>query len=361
MIIAAFQLNRDNHTKGSSFGYERPLWPGGSRPHALYEPKLGCPIEIETRIDPHLVKIVEYYKHSGVVAEHLTWRFGNAIYPFRVRYIGNKVLNNREPLLFLPNVGRIHRALTGIDVNLSSPLRFFIDTVNFSYQLDHDTHSYLHGLQNHNTINNIIEQDPEVKTLKSVLMAFDNNYILGLENFISSSPCAVETFSRHFFDQYIQARSVCVHKLGNPFDTTPPEAIEIKHPEVTVYSPKQFHDVAKSCELLSRHYSDAKVRYILSPVEGVLSREVIYLVSRYGNHDSLEGNYYLYDVAASVAGIVSHKWGRDEPIVLTVELSYGDEALIEVYTLDCKSCIFAVHLDLAMISLCSSGVIAMST
>ena len=368
MLLAAFKLSRDKPTEKYNFGYKRPLWPGNTRPYQHYAPTLGCPIEIETKITTNLVKMIELYRFDDVViAERLTWMIGTDLYPFRVRHIRVNKLYEDEPLLFLPNMGTIHRIHTGLGVSLTSPLRFYIDTINFHYQMEPDTHRYLEYLLNHFSLDGVVSQETEACALRNILSLLDENYIHGIESFISSGITTTDPISQNFFNKRMKARNLIYSSKGdNPFDTSPPLPIEITHPDVTKYSPREYHEIAKTFELLTRHFTDVKFRYILSlDNRTVLDHQVYYLVSRYPNSNEDIAKHYMFAIIQQIASIEIPEhpgWiSITRNIVICIEASYGEEVIIEIYTENEKTCLLAIHLDLAMIALCSSGVIATST
>ena len=369
MLLAMIPLARDGYTESPSFGYERSLWPPGTHLYQHHAPNLGCPIGIETKLVKNLVKLIELHpRHNGfVIAERLAWRFGNSLYPFRVKYIQDKMdIRCEEPLLFLSNMGAIHRKLTHLDVSFSSPLRFYLETVPLASLANPISRDYVKSVCNdhHMGIDDTAAQETDRLALKDFLTCLDTEYPYGFERFVLPKASVEESVSHLFHSAPLQARNLLLMGTGNnPFDTTASPPIEISHPEVTIYSRKSYHDVAMLCDLVSSYYTDVKLEYILSE-RGIVEKEIHHIISRYFERtrpNLVSVLHHCTTIAVDVVSIASHRhpeWrSLYRELIITVEISYGDEALIEIYTPD-RVCLFAVHLDLAMIALCASGVIA---
>ena len=369
MLLAAIPLARDSHTEGDSFGYERSLWPDGTRPYQHHTPRLGCPIGIETKLTRRLVKLVELHRRQGmfVVAERLAWRFGDSLYPFRVKYVRETAdARCEEPLLFLSNMGAIHRKLTHLDISFSSPVRFYLENVFLASLENVISRDYVTGICNEHrlTIDDTATQETDRLALRDFLTCLDTDYPYGFEKFVLPKFTIDDPVSRLFHSEPMRARNMLLIGTGNnPFNTAPAAPIEISHPEVTIYSRKAFHDVAMLCELVSSCYTDVKLEYILSE-RGIMEYALHHAVSRYFERTRLDlvaVRHHCTTIAVDVVSIATSQhpeWRtRYRGLFVTVEITYGDEALISVNTTD-RVCLFAVHLDLAMISLCASGVIA---
>lgn len=366
MILTAFSLERDPLTEGHSLGYERPLWSRCSPPYTHNSPNVGCPIEIETKLKTRLVKIVELYRRGEVIiAERLAWMFDSDIYPFRVKYIRtNEELSDEEPVLFLPNMGKIHKKLTGIDVTFSSPLRYYMDNVEFNGLRNPLTREYVQSICDihHLPIDGTALQEVDSKSLKDFMMMLDTERPYGTERFVIPRFMISEPVSHLFVDRPMRARDITLSRsTDNPFDTSSVGALPINNPDVTVYSQKVYHRVAETCKLITNEYTDVKFEYILSNGR-IQDRRFCHLINRYHKRINPALVVHLCDWvvidAASISGVCDIRVG--EGMFVTVEITYGDEVLIEIYSLERRKCLIAIHLDLAMIALCASDVVALS-
>jgi hypothetical protein len=367
MILAAFRLERDRLTSSQSFGYERQLWPGRRLPFQQFTTKLGCPIEIGTTLTASIVKIIELYnREEPIVIERLAWQFGNQLYPYRVKYIRLcDTMQSEEPMLFLPNIGTIHKKLTGLDIDIISPLEFYLDrAVTIDPRIiPSSIQTYIHSLchKHRLAIDGLAPQQTDPLTLRDFLTVLDCENPFGFEQFVMPKLAINDPISIPFINRSLDARHLFSPGAGgNPFDTSAVGPIQINHPEVTLCSPLEYHSIAVDCDTVSQQYSDVKLKYILSFSEGILDCITQHLVCRYVDTPNEELiAHYCASIVINVHGsaCAQHpEWIEDNHIV-TLEITYGDEALIEIYTIDHKCCLFALHLDLAMIALCCADVI----
>jgi len=364
MILTAFRLERDRHTETDTFGYERMLWPQDTQ--ICNYPKLGCPITSSVPIRTKLVKIVEcYQRDETVVVERLAWQFGRDLYPYRAKYIRPAIKRFQDdPILFLGNMSVIHRHLGGIGATFLSPIRYCLDeaimcfreSLSSTYVLDIQ-HRHRDALAEFST------QETDISLLQNFMLASENGCLYQDENTVVPKLPIAESMSLQFSAQPIPIHILTPAGSGsNPFDTSEVPSIIINHPEVTQYSPKAYHTIARMCDSLSHQYSDAKLEYILSGCR-IVDRHVHHLVSRY--LDEVEDVLPYCDQIVETAVWISFRPG--DGISLTdhtrviFTLTYGDEVLMEFYAQDLNRCLLAIHLDLAMIALCSSGVIAIGT
>lgn len=369
MILAAFQLYRDFHTENQTFGYLRS-WSHIFRLYDQSKPDLGFPIELPVKITTQLVKIVEFYhREEDVVIERLAWRFGNDIYPFRLKYFRDDTKDYyTDPLIFLPNLGTIHQKITGLDVSFMSPLNYCLNVENHKSLLDPRNVNYLSYLRDNfqTTFEEISSQETDYTALRDFLSFLDSDRLIGIEQFFGPKLSVMEPISRQFLNKPLRSRNILFSGSGdNFFDTTPAQPLTISHPDITFYSPQQYHTIARTCEYLSAYYTDIKLEYILSE-RTIIGRIAHHVVSRYfSRYQTAIAEHYCDDIIIQFgcrAELEHPEWNTlYSEKVIVFQLTYGDEALIEVYTIDKKTCLFAVHLDLAMISLCSSGVIALPT
>ena len=369
MILTAFKLERDRNTETESFGYQRPLWFYYDRDsqysrlgHPIANPddrvspyaRLGCPITNPYPVRFNIVKIVEYHRHDGipVVVERLAWQFGRDLHPYRAKYIRPASKDYcDEPILFLANMSAIHQKLSGIDIQFVTPLGYCLDVLTETEIEDTPFSRYMKDIQRrHRTaLQELSTQEPDLDSLRK---------------FIVTSLPILEHIGIKFASRPLPVSAVStVSVMDNPFDTSSVPAISIKHPEVTLYSPEAYHDIARMCNHLSYQYSDVKINYILSGCR-LVGKQVVHLVSRYLDATD-DVHAYCERIIESAAYIIDKtspaltSW--DSQMWVDFELTYGDEVLIEVYTIDRKQCLIAIHLDLAMVALCSSGVIAIPT
>jgi len=365
MILTAFRLHRDPHTRRNTFGYERQLWDRRDLPFLHFTPSVGCPIELESNVVPNIVKMIELYHYPETkVIERLGWQFGSEVFPYRVKYICPfDMMNTDESILFLPNVATIYNKLTGLPVRMSSPLEFYLDKVlNYGIYPTLNQSYLLEVYKQHRLrIDGIAYQHVDTATLKDFLYIVDGENLLGLEKYVIPKLVMLDPVSEPFMNRALQTRHLSFTSIGqNPFDTSEVGPITINHPHVTKYSPIEYHGVALQCDLISQQYSDLKIEYILSNAGHVEDRTTHLLVSRYLEciNDRLLDHYCTMVVTdAHRIATTQHPEWSDLHHVVTFEMTFGDEVLIEIYTVDKKQCLYAVHLDLAMLALCSSDVI----
>lgn len=367
MILTAFKLERDRHTATESFGYERQLWPG--HVGVSHYPKLGCPIaDVGVPLRTNVVKIVELYdREEMVVVERLAWRVGRLLYPYRAKYIRPVTQDYQDdPILFLANMSAIHRQLSRIDVRFVSPLAYCLESVVDAvagapaarYMLDVQA-------RHRDALETFAPQETDIINLRDFMLAAENDcfykvgrsgQVLPSEDLIMARPPVAEPMAARFAARPLSASAIAPGGVGNnPFDTSEVPAIEIRHPVVTRYSPEDHHPVARMCDQLSYQYSDVEIEYILSGRE-VRGHQVNHLVSRY--HDATNDAVSYCQMIIETAADIAFKRCVGRVVHARFQLTYGDEVLIEFYTPDRAHCLVAVHLDLAMIALCASGVIA---
>jgi len=369
MILSAFQLERDWTTENHSFGYERFLWCNSSN---AYMPKLGCPLEISSNstLKINIVKIIELHNQkSPVIIERLAWKFNNKLYPYRVKYIYDDYLTHGEnSILFLSNINTIHQKLTGFDFETISPFQFYLDrniiinpyiSESFKKQIYHTYSNYQYALDG------IASQYVDPKCIKDFITAVDTDTILGSDKILLPKLSFPDHLSHISMTHPINTRDITFSAYNqNPFDTSAVSAIQINNPATTIYSPKEFHKIAMECESVTHQYSDVIMEYILSSsvCDGYVKDNIIHLlVSRYLS----KPNFMLcchacLSIVLGVHAIATQNnptWMNVEKIA-KLTITYGDEALIEFFTIDRKHSLFAVHLDLAMIALCASDIIA---
>ena len=366
MILTAFRLIRDYNTEGRSFGYERSMWPGQLHVFNHYAPNLGSPIEIDTTLTLNLVKIVELYNPKNpVIIERLAWQDGSQLYPYRVKYIRHHAFNyiRDEPVVFLSNLSKIHRKITGIDASLTSPLQFYLDRTALAPDTLPPIKDYiLHLCHQYSVIvDGFTTQDTDTMSLRDFLTVLDSENVHGAEQFILPKLATPDPISPKFMYRSLHAGQLQFPGSGAiPFDVSPPSPLQINHPEVTLYSPPEYHHIARSCDDVSGQYSDVKLEYILSNSGYIVDCQTHYKVSRYLDHvhDKLMLHYcnaIVMDVYTNFRKL--HPSWSTQHYCIILEVSYGDEVLIEIYTQDKKCCLFAVHLDLAKIALCAADII----
>jgi len=368
MFLTAFRLARDHHTEGQSFGYQRAFWPDETRV-SHYTPPLGCPLEVDTRLVTKMIKMIEcYHRAEGlVVVERLSWDFQGRIYPYRAKYIYHEKRGYTAPsFLFLPNMGTIHRGLTGIDTIFASPLQYYLNT---------RAQEPWHNPESRDAIFDVYDSHRKAidglagQAMLDLLETLDHEYPRDviettMQNFIPRLPIA-EPISGTSWYGPIRMRDIALGRPTlNPFDTSPVGELVIHHPEVTLYSPPECHSIAAICEEINQDYTDVKIEYILS--EGQTANQCVHhMVSRYRANPSpellLHNCTHIAVDAWCIARARCTTGHFPKTIILLFQLSYGDEALIEIFTIDRRHCLCVIHIDLALLALCASSVIAQST
>jgi hypothetical protein len=323
---------------------------------------------LEIDILPNIVKMVELYHYPETkVVERLGWQFGSEVFPYRIKYIRPfDMMNTDDSMVFLPNVATIYNRLTGLPLRMNSPLEFYLDQVlNCGYGPHPQfNHTYLQDIcrRHRAAIDGMANQYADTETLKDFLYIMDGENLRGLESYVLPKLALPDPVSGLFMNRSLSARHLMSSPPGqNPFDTSEVGPIPITHPQVTKYSPVEYHEIAVICNLISQQFSDLKIEYILSTERQIEDRTTYLLVSRYlecMNDRLLE--HYCSMVAIDVHRIATsqHPEWSDWKHVVSFEMTYGDEVLIEIYTPDKSQCLYAVHLDLAMLALCSADVIS---
>jgi hypothetical protein len=212
-------------------------------------------------------------------------------------------------------------------------------------------------------IDGISPQEIDHLTLRDFLAVVDAGEPRGIEQFVLPGLAVPDPISAKFLCRGLHARHLAFAGGGaNPFDTSAVEALSINHPDVTLYSPAEYHAVARLCDDISTQYSDVKLEYILSESGQVRDRRTHHMVSRYVEAplDAIiahQCTVIVCDVNGIAGAMYPEKFSGYGERIVTLDITYGDEALIEIHTIDRKHCLFAVHLDLAMIALCAGGII----
>ena len=241
-----------------------------------------------------------------------------------------------------------------------SPLKFYIDMMSHDRTIDRSAIDYALGMyENHESVNGTVTQETDSLLLKGFLVGLDAGYPSGIEWLLSRSD-TTDYISRRTHGQHINTRDVVsLIERCRLYDTTEPKPLEIKHPEVTLFSPVWAHHIAELCEFISSQYSDINFKYILQ--DGyIIERRVVNLVSRFVSapNETVVRHHIEWFLTDFMFLVQLRCKNIPYNLMVTLQTTYGDEALIELYSTDNNRCIFAVHLDLAMISLCSSGIIA---
>lgn len=379
MILSAFRLARDPRTEGQTFGYQRPFWPDGAKIYHHFTPMLGQPLEVETTLVTNLVKMVECYQREFgmVVVERLAWAFGGQLYPYRIKYVRTAQRGYLDdPILFLPNMSTIHRKLTGLDVSFASPLQYYLNSgATDPWGNAHDpwyqpTRSgpIMEIYDRHrNAIDGLATQDTDWKSMRDFLGTLDHERSAeNLERHFAND-CVpkmpiLDPISQQSWCRPLRSRDLAFDRpLGNPYDTTPVAELVIEHPAVTRYSPQDCHRHAMTCEEIAQEYTDIKLEYILSE-RRIADRTIHHMVSRYRDNPNTRLSIHRCDWL--ILDVLSTALGQSDVtplldnVVVSLQLTYGDEVLIEIYTPDKKHCLYAVHLDLALLALCASSVVA---
>ena len=367
MILTAFRLRRDRNTERESFGYTRLSSHIENIP--TYSPMLGCPIEIPTILKTNIIKIVEYYNRSTgpVVVERLCWKFGSSLYPFKARFISLQHTRHDTDLLFLKNMGTIHEKLTGNQVSFSSALEWHFNTYhslnqwfpNFSYEyLEYLTQKY------GDYINKFSYLSDDWNAAKKFMRLLDDdlNYDYVENQFthvILPKPTIQDPFTQNNSSTFLHTRGLafenCYYK---PFDVSQPQEIEIKHPEKTLYSPKECHGILKDLHHIASEYTDLNLEYILSGTV-TISKNHKLCVNRYGVSQTQDLSSMFRLILPEIL-VVLHYYYPDIRLVgdvrISVEMTYGDESLIEVYDATTNDFLGGIHFDLAMLSLCAPNI-----
>ncbi|CAK9253462.1 unnamed protein product [Sphagnum jensenii] len=388
MILTVFRLMRDRIPPTQTIGYQRPFW---NDPCALVlsrtSPPLGLPLEPLTTFNPKLFKIIEYYpdNQNRVVVERLCWAFNNLLYPYRAKYIGLDITSGsfrpyfqEKSILFLPHLSAIYRKLTGCDVLFSSPLSYCLQN-HYPNQMFNPHNAINELIYEHRVpLTGLAEQDP-VGVLPQDMIHFNDlldndapyNELekLFTEKIVPKLPYNDELSGR-FWDRPLSLNGLdCVRPHTQPFDVGPPNPLWIQHPEVTVYSPECYHQISGAFEDISYYCTDLNLEYISSNNKiGKFEPVVYYLVSRYRSQliqeDIVKLCFGVVTKVLEFSGLVGRDtWGPyrntlPHPVTVSITMSYGDEVLIEIYTANRARCLYAVHLDLALLALTSSNVIA---
>lgn len=368
MLLAAFRLSRDKHTERDSFGYTRQRISKIRQEPSVYSPLLGCSIEIPTTIKSNIVKMVELYNRQFgvVVVERLGWMFGKDIYPYKARYINiDKTHSGSDvDILFLDNMTKIHKNLSGTHCSFYSPIQYH---VNSQAQPWHNNHA--HGNLNcladkyRNWMGSFAYAHDHWGDTERFIDHFDNGPVpFNVENlfkdFILPRPPIRDPFTIHNHNKPISAYHLSLEKgLLKPFDVTPPQELTINHPEKTIYSPKVSQMTIDNLDQIALQFSDVNFEYILSGTT-IASVKQNYLISRYRNTilENVDADRDCRWVIISVFEIIYREFPNiklfDEVRVNFV-MSYGEEVLIEFFDYTTNECLGAIHFDLAMLSLCA--------
>jgi hypothetical protein len=370
MLLTAFRLARDPHTEGHSFGYMRTLWPVNLRHQQTYTPDLGCPIELPTILSTHLIKMVELYgsNRDPVIIERLAWQIGTDLYPYRIKYFRYQEQYRPDSAVIFPlNINRIHSQLTGIDPAVTSPLDYYLHQYVFidpygNTEFRHEIATLCNRFRN--SLSGYSEQNADPRALLEFLASLDDGRLEENVRFVTPNIVVPDPISHRFLDRHLPMRNIHF-ATTNPFDTSEVDPLTIHHPEVTVYSPPEFHWVAQICEQVRLEYTDVSMEFIVSDPGLLSDQKINYQISRY--LDKNHGMMALHDITKIVvdtyliARAQRPSWIRSSnDYIVTLDISFGDEVLICIFTMDRTQCVFAVHLDLAMIALCASDVIVQS-
>jgi hypothetical protein len=373
MILTAFRLCRDRHTEHDSFGHVRPVL-SLNQIIPTYFPSLGCPIELNSiKIKTNIVKIVEYYNRNRgrIIVERLCWRFGTALYPYKARFIHIDKPDTRydADLLFLPNLAMIHRTLTNNHITFTSPIQYYFNSTSPPWHRNHN-HEYLSYLNNKykDWIGRFAyAHDCWADTERFVNTFDDCTYKDDSEDkfktFHLPKPPTLDPFTLNNNSLPISTRNIIFENIScNMFDVSPPVELVINHPDKTIYSPKINRTTIGALEQIALQYSDLSLEYILSGGGAVVSCKENYLVSRYRDRVIIDVEKDCrWIVVNEVLETLYHKF-HDARIVsdikVTFVMTYGEEALIEVFEYYTNECLGVVHFDMAMLVLCVPSIAA---
>lgn len=363
MILTAFRLRRDMNTERETFGYTRPAW---ERSRFLsYTPSVGCPIEVPSTIKTDIVKMVEYYDdpRGPVVVERLCWKFGKSLHPYKVRYISlGKNYADRD-ILLLQNLKTIHDKISGCYVSFASPIKYYFDSMVAPwYKQDiYEYTSYLYGKYQEWIESFAYSQDGWGDT-EQFIDLFDNGHANAcsedhFRHFMLPKPMIRDPYTFNTHASSFSAGSLAFERpMGNPFDTSPAPELVVRHPAHTLYSPKEAHGAIASLEQAATQYTDMNLEYILSGTVVVSVTERL-CVSRYRdvkfhNAETDVRWVIINDVLRTLYLRNPDRRFMDD-LRVTFVMSYGEEALVEVFTLDTNECLGAIHFDLAMLAMCT--------
>ncbi len=378
MLLTAFRLDRDRQTEQVRLGYHRSLWSGAAVMHR-YTPQLGSPLETPDARPLALVllKLVEYYPRrdpqtradQSVVIERLVCQLGSMLYPYRIRYrrLGLDRGYRDDGLILLHNLNRIHQVVTKNEISFLSPLAYMFNTAHRPDRCDPYLYRTVDRLYHTNLqrIEGFAPQFGEWRIAEQLINLCDQG----------ADPDVIET---HFNTQLIPTlpfidpiTAVSWHApiplqhvmlerdRANPFDTCAPSALSIKHPQVTQYSPQHYHNLALQLDVLPWG-TDLQLEYTLC-AQQLKHQSVTQLIDRYGpspyRSTPVDHLHLLRKIALLLAQDPLRPIVLDDAVI-TVQLTYGEEALIEVYNPQKTQCLAALHFDLAMLALTSANIVA---
>lgn len=376
---------------GLPLGPDR-LWPSAAALHmplgfALY------PAGVQA-VHPRLMKTVEcYHLTSGhpVVVERLLVEQAEGFVPYRLRYCHPHHFITPS-LLYLDNVAQLHREFSGCELSVANPRLQALEVIRDSPAAYYEERvwalqqgldaarngrrgAFVDALCPNTLISQPVEDD-----LNTLLAYLTNTSLHGpnmrhgqlvLETVLGSNvlphlPVVDPATARHL-SGVLPLRAL---PTGGPglFDLSCPGELRIERPDLTHFSPSGYRLVAHALD--NHRPTDVDATIALSGGM-VVGREVRHLIDRYASvlgvldhHQRLD---WLDEIARQTLTITGYQNAHAHlhpellgDVRVRIRRSFADEALLELFVADGR-CVHVVHLDLALLALCSLGITVSTT
>jgi hypothetical protein len=400
VIIGKLNLIRDDTVSlHNAFGYidrqKFPILPDGR----YISPYAGIRIEYSDghpRCFPTIIKFIEEHSVCNQLCyiERLCYYHDKELYPYRVKYITTDHQYD-ETLIIPKNLSMIHNNIQNYPFDLYTPIDFFNRYMRSDSRSELEPHrrSIYQAYGNESVLGNLCHDDDNwIMTLNETIASYHPDALSSygtieqckhVESLIEASLLPALPFTDVLTEKTIGV-SLPTRELqyfsknGSIIYLEQPNPLVIKKPESTLFSPKEFNFIVNLIKDLV--YTDLEIEYILQIDRVVAMHKNIF--THKINHVKTNLAYNRYQIVmqddAAIQVDYTNELARCNRIVsLFIDIlkditrddqssifindlrvvfrkTFNDEALFEVY-LKNGPMIKAVHLDTAMLSLCSMG------
>lgn len=385
MIIFKMILPRDYHTRSSTFGFVDQYYIK-TYYDLMIVPNFGIQITADhPKFPPSIIKIIEYYPIGSQDAyiERLCFVDGKYLYPYRIKYITPD--KKYDTQLVVPYaLEQIHKIIDSRNcLDIITPGSLYIDHIRPGKRGDlppnkkniYEKYGSDLMLMSNLCPDNLQWYDvyDEIKRTdsfnNSVGRTMQNWYLdvfaeeLLMPKVAFPDPLTVKTIIDPIKEQDLYYYGGVGSRTIN---MSQPKELEIKYPHMTKLSPKE--QMTTVSFLSDVGYSDLELEYILSN-RTINKRTIRFLHDRY--HQKLNTDTELkicdravlscFDSCRDVSSTEEYEDLMFQAVRVVFKKTFNDEAVFEFYNYQTDRPIRVIHLDLALLSLCSMGVITFNS
>ena len=387
MIYSTLLLPRDHNVKRATLGFSEQYVMKDGYGHTV-APSFGMIIGSLEPTFPTIIKLIEHYnmpndenrsKFQDIFIERLCHLHKNYLFPYKIQYLTpRKQYDNR--LVVPKNMENCHYNIHGYPYTITTPSSFYMSVLRPEHLLSNERNFEASRIyrQSYKLIESLCQDSLQWSDIFDKINNMSHNQTTKNRYAFRYIDEELDEHVRHaLLPRIPYIDPITAKTLTSPIplknlptliqglqysDVRQPPELVIRQSSLTEFSPKtQLSTIYYINDL---GLTDVEIEYILFG-GCILQRKVVHAYDRYHRDLNIDREIDICDkcVVQCVfnAGDATTQSGSTEifsDIRVVFRKTFNDEALFEIYTIPDDELLYACHLDLAVLSLCSIGVIS---